>query len=222
MKGVTMPKGRIKTANHDSHFGFITPDEGGPDIHYGFLKIKSGEPRPGAAVEYDVGPGRKQGEFTAINVVISSSPQPVTAPAAAPASGGGGSSLPKECIFDTFYGADGYLKPEVFYGPPHVAAEKFRRAGLKVTQFRQLYQAFLAFAGPLRDKRMDFGAARERFGVMFVERVVRQHERGHLPREVSDLMVDHRALALSDRREMLAFFRYITNIYCYFGDSDRN
>ena len=215
-----MAKGRIKTVNAENHFGFITPDDGGPDIHFSFQKVKSGEPRPGAEVEYDVGPGRKPGEFTAVNVVITAAP-PVRPAAAAPPPGGA-SSLPKECVFDTFYGGDGFLKPEMFFTAPRAAAEMFRRSGLKATQFRQLYQAFLAIAGPLRDNRMSFGAAKEKFGIMYVERVVRQCERGHLPRAVADLMVDHRALALSDRREMLALFRYLTNIYCYFGDSDRN
>ncbi len=220
MKGDPMAKGRIKTVNDASHFGFITPDGGGPDIHFSFGKIQRGDPKPGAEVEYEVGQGRKPGELTAVNVVVTDAP-PVR-PAAAPPPPGGASSLPKECVFDTFYGGDGFLKPEIFFTAPRAAAEKFRAAGLKASQFRQLYQAFLAFAGPLRDNRMEFGAAREKFGVMYVERVVRQCERGHLPPVVADLMVDHRTLALSDRREMLALFRYLTNIYCYFGDSDRN
>lgn len=218
MKGDPMAKGKIKSVTREQNFGFITPDDGGPDIHFSFRNIKSGDPRPGAAVDYEVGPGRKPGESTAINVVVTAAPP--ARPAAAPPPPGGASSLPQECIFDTFYGEDGHLKPEIFFTAPRAAAEKFRGAGLKASQFRQLYQAFLGFAGPLRDKRMDFGAAREKFGVMYVERVVRQRERGYIPREVVDLMVDHRELALSDRREMLALFRYLTNIYCYFGESD--
>lgn len=222
MKGATMPKGKIKTANRESNFGLITPDDGSTDIHYGFAKIKSGEPRPGAAVEYEVGPGRKPGESTAVNVVITNPVPAQPAPAAVPASGGGASSLPKDCIFDTFYGADGFLKPDIFYQAPRVAAQIFRDAGLQASQFRQLYQAFLAFAGPLRDNRMVFEAAKEKFGVMYVERVVRQSKRGYLQQPVVDLMLDHRELALSDKREMLALFRYLTNIYCYFGESDKN
>lgn len=212
-----MAKGRIKTVNAENHFGFITPDDGGPDIHFSFQKVKSGDPRSGAQVEYDIGPGRRPGETTAVNVVVTAAPP--ARPAAAPPPGGA-SSLPKECVFDTFYGGDGFLKPEMFFTAPRAAAEKFRGAGLKASQFRQLYQAFLAFAGPLRDNRMSFGAAKEKFGIMYVERVVRQHKRGYIPQEVVDLMLDHRTLALTDRREMLALFRYLTNIYCYFGDSD--
>lgn len=224
-----MPTGTIKRVNQESHFGFITPDDGGNDIHFGTQRVKSGDPQEGAKVQYDIGQGRKPGETTAINVVVTAAaparqPQ-ISRPydnrgAGGPPRGGGPSSLPPECVFTgSFYGTEGRLKQELFFAAPERAAECFRRAGLKASQFRQFYQAFLGFAGPLRDGRLDFGTARERFGVLYVERVVRQNNRGLFPDVAKEFVERHRDLALSDRREMLAFFRYVNNSYCYFGET---
>lgn len=130
------------------------------------------------------------------------------------------SSFPEKLVFDSFYTESGKLKEELFFGAPQQAAELFRRSGLKSTSFRSLYQAFLGFAGPLRDKRIDFETAKERFGIFYVERVVRQTKRGYLPTNVQELIDRHRSLALSSREEMLGLFRYVMNTYCYFGDQE--
>jgi len=123
---------------------------------------------------------------------------------------------------DGFYDPSGCLRMELFFEAPELAAECFRRAGLKATQFRMLYQSFLGFAAPLRDGRMPFEKARERFGVFYAERVVRQAERGMVPPVVKAFIDRHRERILSSREEMLGFFRYLTNVYCYFGDKDDN
>jgi hypothetical protein len=47
-------------------------------------------------------------------------------------------------------------------------------------------------------------------------------ERKVLPAIVKELIDAHRDLALSDERQMLALFRYLTYIYCYFGDSEKS
>jgi len=218
-----MQKGTIKTFKEEEHFGFITPDGGEKDIHFGQRAVQQGPHgiREGARVEYDVGPGRKPGEFTAKTVVITGPP-----PAQATfqqAESTVPSRLPKEALFPlTFYGEDGHLRQELFFAAPEALAECFKRAGLKSSQFRQMYQAFLGFAGPLRDRRMQFNVARERFGVFYVERIVRQAERGILPGVVREFMDIHRETALRAREEMLGLFRYITNVYCYFGDKEKD
>lgn len=218
-----MQKGTIKTFNEDGHFGFITPDDGSKDIHFGQRAVQQGpnSVSAGAKVEFEVGPGRKPGEFTAKRVVI------IGPPPAQTAFPTGGSTvtarLPKEVLFpETFYGADGQLRQELFFGAPESLAESFKRAGLKSSQFRQVYQAFLGFAGPLRDRRMQFNVARERFGVFYVERVVRQVERGILPPVVKEFVDIHRETALREPKEMLGLFRYLTNVYCYFGDKEKD
>ncbi len=129
-------------------------------------------------------------------------------------------TVPDKYVLDTFYGEDGKLHSEIFFELPEGLSGGFHKTGLKPTALRGLYQGFLSFAAPLRDRRMDFATARERFGVFFVERVVRQTKRGHLPELVHDFMDRHRKLALSDRKEMLGLFRYITNVLCYFGDQE--
>jgi len=220
-----MPRGRIKTFLEDRRFGFISPDRGGPDIffHKDEVNDRGYDLEPGAPVEYEEARGRKPGEKKAVSVrILDFAPEtPPDAKAAAPASRGA-PSLPPECRFDSFYDDENHLHMRLFFEAPQAAADVFRRTGLKSTQFRQIYQGFLSFAGPLRDNRISFDDARERFGVFYVERVVRQVERKVLPPVVKELVDAHRETALKETRQMLALFRYITNIYCYFGESDKN
>jgi len=129
-------------------------------------------------------------------------------------------TLPDALVFGSFYGENGKLRQEVFFEAPLSAADLFQRAGVSAKALRMLYQGFQGFAAPLRDGRMDFDAAQERFGVFYVERVVRQLQRGLLPEVVKDLVDRHREAALSSPREMLGLFRYLTNILCYFGDKE--
>lgn len=130
-----------------------------------------------------------------------------------------GNTLPDALVFDSFYDEAGKLRLALFFERPAQVAALFGKAGLKPTALRAVYQGFLSFAGPLRDGRMDFPTARERFGVFYVERVVRQTNRKILPLIVLDLFEQHRDLALSSREELLGLFRYLTNILCYFGES---
>lgn len=211
-----MKKGTIKTFNSDRGFGFIRPADGSAEVFFHISVVKDmGYPlEEGAPVEYEDGPGRKPGERQATRVILVGEPGSNPAPAGrAPA------SLPPECIFqDSFYNQSGYLRQELFYTAAQKAAETFRAAGLKSSQLRQLYNAFLAFARRLAEKSLCFEAAKERFGIFYCERIVRQHERGIIPPVVKAFFDRHRDLALSDPREMLGLFRYVTNIYCYFGE----
>jgi CspA family cold shock protein len=223
-----MKKGRIKTLKEDKGFGFITPDDGGKDLffHVSTVNDRGYAMESGAPVEYEDGPGKNPGERRATRVVVlgvaESGPGPVSLTPASAAQNAPVGGLPAECVFASFYNDQNQLDPRVFYEAPQCAASLFRRAGLKSSQFRQFYQGFLSFAGPLLDHRMDFATAKERFGVFYCERTVRQVERKILPAVVKQLIDFHRETALREERQMLALFRYITNIYCYFGDSDKN
>lgn len=128
--------------------------------------------------------------------------------------------LPQDVVFQSFYGANGKLRPEIFFEAAEAVAKAFRGAGYTSTAFRRLYQGFLGFAGPLRDRRLDFETAKERFGALYAEGIVRQQERGYLKPVVKEFVDKHRVLMLSSREEMLGFFRYLTNVLCYFGDKD--
>ena len=222
-----MAKGKIKKYVQDRRFGFITPDQGGDDLFFHIDEVNNQgyEVEEGAPVEFSTTTGRKPGEKKAVRVHIlgpaTEQPAiPVHTDSSSPA--GQAAYLPPECVFTSFYAEDGCLHQQLFYEAPRKAADAFRRGGLKPTQFRQLFQGFLSFAGPLRDKRLKFHEARERFGAFYVERVVRQVERKVLPPVVKDLIDAHRDLALSEPRQTLGLFRYLKNIYCYFGDSDKN
>jgi hypothetical protein len=138
----------------------------------------------------------------------------------AASSSGSASGLPNGAVFESFYGPNGKLRDEIFFAAARDVAQVFRASDYKATAFRRLYQGFLGFAGPLRDGRMTFDTARERFGVLYCEGVVRQEQRGYLKPVVRKFVDSHRLLILSRKEEMLGFFRYLTNVLCYFGDKD--
>ncbi|MBK5570028.1 cold-shock protein [Ensifer sp. 2YAB10] len=64
-----MASGTVKFFNQDKGFGFITPDNGGPDVFVHVSAVQSGGPlRDGAKVTYDLGQDRKTGKSKAENV----------------------------------------------------------------------------------------------------------------------------------------------------------
>lgn len=223
-----MKRGYIKTFLADRGFGFIRPEGGGSDLYFRKEVVDDrGYPlEEGTPVEYEEGPGREPGKQQATRVVLTGFP-----PEANRSSASGGKraaaeapkKLPPECVFtDSFYNPAGCLREELFYQAAQRAADVFRAAGLKASQLRQLYNGLLSIAGPLRDKSLTFEAAKERFGIFYCERVVRQFERGVIPPVVKDFFDQHRSLALSGDKELLGLFRYLTNIYCYFGESEKS
>jgi CspA family cold shock protein len=68
-----MPTGRVKFYNEKRGFGFIVPDEAGPDV---FVHVSSLEEvglsylREGQHVEYDVEPDRRGKGPKAVNVSV--------------------------------------------------------------------------------------------------------------------------------------------------------
>ncbi|MCS7239420.1 MAG: cold shock domain-containing protein [Thermoguttaceae bacterium] len=214
-----MKKGTIKTFNAERGFGFIRPADGSAEIFFHISVVKDmGYPvEEGSPVEYEDGPGRKPGERQATRVIVTGEPSANPAPVPR-----GDIALPPDCVFKkSFYDESGHLRQELFYHAAEKVADIFRRAQLKATQLRQLYNGFLSFARRLADRSISFEDAKERFGTFYCERIVRQHMREILPAVVKAFFDEHRELALSSDREMLGLFRYLTNIYCYFGEQEK-
>jgi CspA family cold shock protein len=64
-----MATGTVKFFNQDKGFGFITPDNGGPDVFVHVSALQNGGSlRDGDKVSYDVGQDRKTGKSKAENV----------------------------------------------------------------------------------------------------------------------------------------------------------
>lgn len=70
-----MATGSVKFFAQDKGFGFITPDNGGPDVFVHISAIASGSSlQEGQKVSYDVGQDRKTGKSKAENVSSSNKP----------------------------------------------------------------------------------------------------------------------------------------------------
>ncbi len=66
-----MATGTVKFFAQDKGFGFITPDNGGPDVFVHISAIASGSPlRDGQKVSYETGQDRKTGKSRAENVSL--------------------------------------------------------------------------------------------------------------------------------------------------------
>lgn len=66
-----MPTGTVKFFAQDKGFGFITPDNGGPDVFVHVSALQSGGSlRDGEKVSFDVGQDRKTGKSKAENVNV--------------------------------------------------------------------------------------------------------------------------------------------------------
>ena len=64
-----MAPGTVKFFNQDKGFGFIAPDNGGPDVFVHVSALQTGGSlRDGDKVSYDVGQDRKTGKSKAENV----------------------------------------------------------------------------------------------------------------------------------------------------------
>ena len=67
----TMATGTVKFFAQDKGFGFITPDNGGPDVFVHISAVGSGASlHDGQKVSYDVGQDRKTGKSKAENVSV--------------------------------------------------------------------------------------------------------------------------------------------------------
>jgi len=66
-----MPTGTVKFFNQDKGFGFITPDNGGPDVFVHSSGVeRGGSLQDGKKVRFEVGQDRKTGKSKAENVSL--------------------------------------------------------------------------------------------------------------------------------------------------------
>lgn len=210
-----MKRGKIKKINQEKGFGFITPDGEQRDVYFLLNKVQGGHPKENDRVEFEIQETPQGLQANNIRLVSNDAPRSAERYQRE-------GELPNFLVFDSFYNKEtGQLKDEVFYDVPEKAARIFKDAGLTSSSFRNLYQGLLSFALPLRDKRISFEEAREKFGVFYTERIVRQNTRNEggkilMPDIVLKWFEKHRQLALSKREEMLGLFRFVTSILCYF------
>lgn len=201
-------RGIIKTFDMHRGFGFITVDGGGDDYFFHLSAIQNPENYHGDSglpVEFEATIDHRSGKKRAENVKILEI----------------GQALPEGCRFESFVGADSCLEPRLFFEAPKRMSEALRAARVNPSQLRMLVQRFTAFAIPLKEGRMNFSDARERFGVFYIENLIRQVERKLLPPLMKNLIDAHRELIFSDPEQMLGFYRYLTNILCYFPERER-
>ena len=72
-----MPSGRVKWFNDQKGFGFIEPDDGGPDVfaHFSAIKMDGFKTlKEGARVSYDVTQGPKGLLATSIEALLQDTP----------------------------------------------------------------------------------------------------------------------------------------------------
>lgn len=65
-----MATGTVKFFAQDKGFGFITPDNGGPDVFVHISAVGGGSLSDGEKVSFDVGEDRKTGKSKAENVSV--------------------------------------------------------------------------------------------------------------------------------------------------------
>jgi CRISPR/Cas system CSM-associated protein Csm2 small subunit len=126
-------------------------------------------------------------------------------------------SLPKECIFETFYDSKTHLRREIFIESADKASEIFMNANISQTSLRNLFHLLKDMANRLQaDKRLDFGVAVEtffKFHRQVVYNVNRKGDRGPLLHPVfKEFVESHTDVATKSREEYLGFVEYLTSI----------
>ncbi len=126
-------------------------------------------------------------------------------------------SLPKECIFETFYDSKNHLRREIFIESADRASGTFMNANISQTSLRNLFHLLKDMANRLQaDKKLDFGVAVEtffKFHRQVVYNVNRKGDRGPLLHPVfKEFVESHTDVATKSREEYLGFVEYLTSI----------
>ena len=126
-------------------------------------------------------------------------------------------SLPRECIFNTFYDDQNHLRQEIFIESAEKASETFMAANISQTSLRNLFHLLKDMANRLQgDRKLDFGIAKEtfyKFHRQVVYNVNRKGDRGPLLHPVFKEFVDgHLEAATKSKEEYMGFVEYLTSI----------
>ena len=126
-------------------------------------------------------------------------------------------SLPKECIFETFYDSKNHLRREIFIESADKISEIFMNANISQTSLRNLFHLLKDMANRLQaDKKLDIGVAGEtfyKFHRQVVYNVNRKGDKGPLLHPVFKEFVEgHMDVATKSREEYLGFVEYLTSI----------
>jgi CRISPR/Cas system CSM-associated protein Csm2 small subunit len=121
-------------------------------------------------------------------------------------------SLPRECIFETFYDGKNHLKREIFIESADKASGVFMSANISQTSLRNLFHLLKDMANRLQtDKKLDFGVAMETF-FKFHRQVVYNVNRNLLHPVFKEFVESHTNVATKSREEYLGFVEYLTSI----------
>jgi CspA family cold shock protein len=72
LRGAKMTQGTVKWFNGEKGFGFITTDDGGPDVFVHYSQIDAGGFRSldeGQRVQFEIGQGNKGPQATAVRAI---------------------------------------------------------------------------------------------------------------------------------------------------------
>jgi len=121
-------------------------------------------------------------------------------------------SLPKECIFSSFYDEGGHLRREIFIESAKGASEVFMQANISQTSIRNLFHLLKDMGNRLQaDRNFDFGAAKETF-YKFVRQVEYNVKRQVLHPVFQEFSERHLDVSTKNKKEFLGFIEYLTSI----------
>jgi len=119
--------------------------------------------------------------------------------------------LPPECVFKSFYGADGYLRPEIFIQSAEKAAKVFEEDGMTQTSFRSFFNMLKSMEQRLRAGTVPQGEVNENF-LRFVRQVEYQVKRNVIKDTFKQFVDAHRDVVLSSVKEFKGFVEYLSSI----------
>jgi len=126
-------------------------------------------------------------------------------------------SLPKECVFESFYDNSNHLRREIFIGSAEKATEVFMNANISQTSLRNLFHLLKDMANRMQtDKKLDFGLAKEtfyKFHRQVVHNANRKGDKGPLLHPVfKEFVENHIDVATKSKEEYVGFVEYLTSI----------